>query len=101
LKQKAVYIVFHFLRTSTEYWIGNCDLDFVMLSSSFLAQNGVHLNFEFCWVALQHGQLQWTSGTLSYALSAIFVHIQLFWSRNVLYSTSMLQKRRCRSLQQR
>jgi hypothetical protein len=50
LKQRAVDILFHFLRTSTEYWIGNCDFDFVMLSFSFLAPNSVQLNFEFYWV---------------------------------------------------
>jgi hypothetical protein len=49
-KQKAVDILFRFLRTSTEYWIGNGDRDFVMLSFSFLAPNGVPLNFEFHWV---------------------------------------------------
>jgi hypothetical protein len=46
-KQKAVDILFPFLRTSSEYWIGNYDFDFVILSFYFLSPYSVQLNFEF------------------------------------------------------
>jgi hypothetical protein len=96
LKQKAVDILFRFLRTST----GNCDFDFVMLSFSFLAPNGEELNCEFRWVVHLN-----TDNCSEQEVHSVmrFVHRRtaLRIKKCAFKCRSMLQKRRCRSHQQR
>jgi hypothetical protein len=48
--KKPSTFCFAFSGQAAEYWIGNCDFDFVMLSFSFLPPNGAQFNFEFYWV---------------------------------------------------